>query len=717
MIGFPRHKSFLLGAAYYLVVSLAIILFASPLFRVLGYESSAAVSLFASIHILYYTSAEARKHSEKNTWSIIKNIWVGIFLLSNIPLVISIISSLFITNCSLKDGVVFYIEVTYPTILIAVFCSIRFFSATPTSRIKRNISIALFWIFTLFLSLLPGYFSAKIYSYGWQYGYFPGFVWDEAMELHTGYWISRISELSIILTWIIFSNRILREGIKSPRGDMRKKVAEWKFWLLAVASTIFAMIFLYQFSDISLKNFLPKEVAVGNVTIHCRHNGFTDDELLLTTYNIKKYVEAIDNLYVITSSRNIDIYIFPNSDDLYEYVGTREASITKPWKHAIYIAKPNLRSLKHELVHAVLADYGSFPFGISWSTGLTEGVAVAMEQDYDGIRDCDEMSARIIQMKLAHGVADIMQPSGFLSSASAQSYELSGSFSHYLLYRFGAEKYLRLYKETDFKEIYAQSLPSLESDWRNWLKKYQMPMDHYDSLRTLFYFKRTSILQEPCVRRVGKLMRHADEAFREKDYKRADSLYAIVVSESGRLSAIRGRVISQLHLNDPHAALSLLDTITSAKETNNLSALRILRGDVIVLSSGDLVKASAEWTEALKVELGDTYFFGAFMRLYFFGESDPSRVQKILRDLYGLEEVKDRYLFLFGKDSLVHSPAFDKARLYLYTSYLEKQGKLKEAYTAWTHAPVKTSNNRPGEELFDILLRKKYSNYIEVFRE
>jgi hypothetical protein len=65
----------------------------------------------------------------------------------------------------------------------------------------------------------------------------------------------------------------------------------------------------------------------------------------------------------------------------------------------------------------------------------------------------------------------------------------------------------------------------------------------------------------------------------------------------------------------------------------------------------------------------------------------------------------------------VHSPAFDKARLYLYTSYLEKQGKLKEAYTAWTHAPVKTSNNRPGEELFDILLRKKYSNYIEVFRE
>ncbi|MFI5263751.1 MAG: hypothetical protein ACHQM6_04470, partial [Candidatus Kapaibacterium sp.] len=436
-----------------------------------------------------------------------------------------------------------------------------------------------------------------------------------------------------------------------------------------------------------------------------------------TKYNIKKYVNEIDSTYGIKTSSKIDVYIFPSTGDLYEYVGTREASITKPWKRSIYIAKQNLQSLKHELVHALLSEYGSFPFDISWGTGLTEGAAVAMEDDYDGIRDCNEMSARILQMKLARGVADVMQPSGFLSSASAQSYELSGSFSKYLLHSFGSEKYLKLYKETDFNDVYSTSLPMLESEWKNWLKKYEMPMDHYDSLRTLYYFKRTSILREPCLRRIGKLLKHADEVFNEKNYQLADSLYAIAVTESGRLKAIRGRVLSQLHLNNPQGALAILDTTPSGKETSNLTALRVLRGDVIALAAGDILRASAEWDEAMKLELGDNYFLGAFMRRYFLGETaNIAAVQKILRDLYGLEETKDKYSLIFGTDSSLHDQEFYKARLFLYVSYIEKTGSLKEAYEIWAHAvPPNSGRNMPGEELFDKLIERKYSHYNDVF--
>src|SRR6266567_8134242 len=88
----PKEKSFAFGAIYYLFVSLAIILLASPLFRILGFEYSGIVSLFASIHLLYYSAGEARKIQAENFWAILKSIWFKVFLLANIPLFISIIS-------------------------------------------------------------------------------------------------------------------------------------------------------------------------------------------------------------------------------------------------------------------------------------------------------------------------------------------------------------------------------------------------------------------------------------------------------------------------------------------------------------------------------------------------------------------------------------------------------------------------------------------------
>jgi hypothetical protein len=715
-MGFLKKKSFLVGAAYYIAVSLGNIFFSTPLFRTLGFEYSGIVSIFASIHLLYHCSWAARKLSGNDSLTILKKIWAEIFFLINIPFLVSIISAIFIPNCSLLDGIIFYIEIVYPTTLIALLCGVRFFGTTPKSELRRNIYIGLFWIITLIVSLLPGYFSARIYNYGWQYGYFPGFVWDEAMELSSGYWLSRTLEVAIIIISIIYSRQVYKEG-NSSQMNIQKIIRMWQYWLLVAGSIIFGVTFFYQCSDISLQNFLWKEVAIGPITVHCRYTGFTEDELVLTKYNIKKYVEEIDSVYNIKINPGIDVYIFPNSDDLYEYVGTREASITKPWKNDIYITKPNLQSLKHELVHALLTGYGSFPFAISWSTGLTEGAAVAIEDDYDGIRNCDEMSARILQMKLAKGVTDIMQPSGFLSSASAQSYELSGSFSKYLLQSYGAEKYLRLYQETDFEEIYSKPLSQLEADWKISLEKNQTTMDHYDSLRTLYYFKRTSILREPCLRRIGKLLKHADEAFKEKDYKLADSLYAVIERESGRLKAIRGRVLSQLHLNNPQGALAILDTTASASEPNNLPALRLLRGDVIILATGDINKALVEWDEAMKLELGESYFLGAFMRRYFLGETNNvSGVQKILRDLYGLEEVKDKYALVFGVDSSQYDPEFYKARLFLYVSYIEKTGRLREAYQIWGKGyRTQVSYTYHQGELFDKLMERKYSHYKEVF--
>ena len=367
---------------------------------------------------------------------------------------------------------------------------------------------------------------------------------------------------------------------------------------------------------------------------------------------------------------------------------------------------------------------------MSWSTGLTEGAAVAIEDDYDGIHSADELSESILQMQLSTGVREVMQFSGFLSSAPSTSYVLSGSFSKFLLGCYGAEKFLRVYRERNFDNIYSQSLANLESDWKKWLTKLETPMDHYDSLRTLYYFKRTSILRQPCLRRIGKLIKNADAAFKTKDYKLADSLYAIVIDESGRLKAIRGRVLSQLHLNHPQAAFEMLDSLSSAYEAQNLPALRLLRGDVIALATGNLKEASIEWEEAMNLELGDGYFLAAFMRLYFLGGTNNiSGVQKILRNLYGLEEVKNNYDLIFAIEPTQPNDdmAFYKARLYLYSLYIERNGMLQSAHKIWKEGDRNIYDyylskgdvlkRLPKEDLFDKLMEKKYSFYDAAFKD
>ncbi|MFI5264247.1 MAG: hypothetical protein ACHQM6_07010, partial [Candidatus Kapaibacterium sp.] len=258
----------------------------------------------------------------------------------------------------------------------------------------------------------------------------------------------------------------------------------------------------------------------------------------------------------------------------------------------------------------------------------------------------------------------------------------------------------------------------------------ETPMDRYDSLRTRYYFKHLSILRQPCLRRIGKLFHYADELFKTKHYGNADSLYAIILSESGRTRALRGRVLSQLYLKNFPAALAILDTSGSAQESQNLPGLRLLRGDVTALATGNLRKASVEWEEAMKLQLGEGYFKAAFTRLYFLANpSDSSAALKILKDLYGLEEVKDKYNLVFRcePNPTADYAAFYKARLWLYTSYIENTGKLKNAFNIWSEGDRQISerfqtmgNLRKsliGEDLFDKLTEKKYSEYRNVFMD
>ena len=201
-----------------------------------------------------------------------------------------------------------------------MLCGVQF-GLVSRSKTKTTIYLTLFWIGTLLLSLLPGYFSAKIYTFGWQYGYFPGLVWDEAMELQSEYWIARLVEVVAIVCWVMYDRRILEEKRKR-QYEIRKIFSLWEYWQMTIAAAFFGVFYFLQFSDNDLHNHLSEKIiASENVYIHFARGSLSNDEKLLHCYEIKNYIRGINSIYGVNHSPSIDIYVFPNPDDLYLYIG------------------------------------------------------------------------------------------------------------------------------------------------------------------------------------------------------------------------------------------------------------------------------------------------------------------------------------------------------------------------------------------------------------
>src|SRR5207302_390287 len=131
---------------------------------------------------------------------------------------------------------------------------------------------------TLIMSLLPGYFSGRIYTYGWQYGYFPGFVWDEAMELSTGYWISRIIEIALIVILLIYNGN----SIKNQR-TIKKTIA------LIIVILLSGIIYANQLTNFSLQELLSDEIIISQVHLHFKSGSLSPDEAKMLEFNSKRF--------------------------------------------------------------------------------------------------------------------------------------------------------------------------------------------------------------------------------------------------------------------------------------------------------------------------------------------------------------------------------------------------------------------------------------------
>jgi tetratricopeptide (TPR) repeat protein len=558
IVGWPLVVALILGA---------VVLFGSQLFRTLGFEYSTISALILSLACGFTACSVANRGLDLR--ETVKAATSRSALLMVVPLVVSLLSLPFLPNCAFGDGLGFYLAIALPKAVLSIAFGLAI-GKSIKSRRWAFLAFGGFWLATLLISLLPGYIFPQLFTYGWQYGYFPGLVWDENIELGAAYgWH--------LMEWGLLAVILLATAYGYARG-------------LTVMVLIVPYVLLFALrsengvvtSHSRVKEHLSSSIKIDRfTTIHYNARSLSREEAELLRLNTLWYLHDIrEKLSLNDSTREINIFLYPSTESLYHLIGTRNASIAKPWMSELHIAKENLESLKHELVHVLVREWASFPFYASWSTALTEGVAMALEPSYDGIRNVHEHASAILTMKLGDGVHNIMGFAGFASGASTTSYVLSGSFTTWLLDMYGASKMREVYRSLDFEEVYGKRLTELEREWKRYLESKDR-LTQEDSLRTKFYFDRRSMLSTPCLRRIGKLQALARQAMEEGRYSDAEAQYRELYRESGSINALRGNVLSFLRRGKFGSARGILDTARISAHPQAPSLL-LYKGDAVL---------------------------------------------------------------------------------------------------------------------------------------
>lgn len=653
------------------VVSLLVVLFGSPLFQVLGFEysgvSALALSLAAGID-----GALARRPVLLSAG--LYRVLARSFILALVPLAVSALSLLWQPNCALQDGVAFYAEIAVVSSLLGGGFGYGFRLLFE----RRGFGLALFllfWFVTLLLSLLPGYTNAQLYCYGWQYGYFPGFVWDRAVELRPAYIAFRIENV----LWLALLLTVDYDLYYRERGRGRF-FASGVIVLAAIAIMGSHDNLGITSSQSQVEEYLSREVYLGGRAWGYYAPGtMTNEELRDLQHDVPIYLEEIRQTYELhdehdRTSDPIHIYIYPDAETMERLVGTRAASIAKPWLGEVHIMKRALPSLKHELTHVVLRTIGNFPFYASWSTGLTEGAAVAMEAPNGAFFTDDELTAQLLKSGMASGVSNVMRFTGFASENSYKSYTLAGSFVRYLLNEYGARRFREVYGSLDYQHVYGKSLESLEHQWMASLRLADVSLDSNDRIRLKAIFGTPSILQTPCVRRLGRLERTATLAFEHDNFGDAYRASLDAYNEGGGSSDAWSAARALVMLGRLEDARSLLDT---ARLADKWLALGIAIADLDWMA-GDTVHARPLYAYAKGRRLGSSSFFTAYDReMLMSSESVRRLVPAYLANAYRSVEPDHRHSLVILDSMLAARPRADRTLmvlLYMKLRTLEEMG-------------------------------------------
>ena len=226
----------------YLIVYLIIIgvinlfLQTLPLTNVFGYEFSALnallLSFLSGLFSISYLKSLVKENQKFNVENFISALRWMIFL----PFAISVINSMIFGFCSFTDGLIFFIVITLPSVIIGSAIGSAIFFLI---RKLRVIVFITFYLLILFIPILEIYFNPQIFLYNPLFAYFPGTIYDEGLSVDLKLTLYRFFNLLFFLSILVY---LIKYQFKSSSIVRRKS---FLFLTIGIAAIFYFLFHLY----------------------------------------------------------------------------------------------------------------------------------------------------------------------------------------------------------------------------------------------------------------------------------------------------------------------------------------------------------------------------------------------------------------------------------------------------------------------------------------
>lgn len=478
-----------------------------PLFNVLGYEFSEFYCAFTTIAAgaisIKRVSDGTIRPGEQSTGECAVSLIARSALPLLPPLVLILANAIRVPNCAIGNGILLYLLLPLGTVpVVVVLCLVV--SVLVGRPWLRGLLYGGIVLLTAAFTAAHLLYQPPIYAFHHTFGYIAGSIYDEALSIPQGLLAFRLMSLALVVGALAG----LDLGFKWRQS---RRIGP-PILVLLTAVAVWTVLYLQRFE---LRIEATREDLIEALGGRIDSDHFTI-YYPISDSRIAGNIEAIaqDHEYRYHQLREffeiepvlpVRSFIYSSHEQKGRYMGASRTLIARPWLGEMHITWEGIGRghMSHELAHLFTRGFGSGPLHLAGGglleldMGLVEGAAEAGAWDAQPLT-FHGWSAALHRLGLAPDLERIMGAGGFWSQHSRTAYTLMGSFSRWLIDRYGMDRFQRLYATGEFSGVYERVLADLLADWRAYLDGLQL--EDGDLERARFLYDRPSIFGKRCAR-------------------------------------------------------------------------------------------------------------------------------------------------------------------------------------------------------------------------
>jgi tetratricopeptide (TPR) repeat protein len=600
-------------ASAIILIVLSIICTRIPLLNYLGFEFSVATMLVAGLVSGILTLALWRPsvaEEKSDAWKCIGGIAAVLLVLLIIPVLISLGNALLVKNCSIGGGLQLYALVVLPGVLLSM--SIALLLGVLLKKWKKTAFTVIYAMLLLQIPIVT-ILRPQIFAFNPILGYFPGITFDESLQITHRLFIYRLATVAgsafIIATTLWIWGGVRRLPAEKTSSIRDFPVLEWSIMALLGPAVVVIFALSDRIGLSSSEEFIRHKLGGDYPTAHfdiVYPPGKMERETVEQLGELHEfYYAGLCRELAVKPGERISSFIYESAEQKGKLIGAMHTDITKPWLHEMHINLEDVQSvLKHEMVHALAAEFGWSPLKIAPNSGLVEGLAVAMQRTaYE--EPLDKAAALALAAGASPSIERLFSLTGFAQANAGVSYTLAGSFCKYLIRNFGMEKFKRLYRTGRFSEIGTMGKEQLFSAWAEEIRK--EPLSNEDSIKADYLFRRPSIFGKECARVLANLNLQIRDLIARRDFEEALANAEQSLALSRTPQAIMQKATALFEMRRFGDVVNFAATqLNDEKLAYALLPLHLRLGDAY-WALDSLPKAEQEYETLAKVHLGSWY--------------------------------------------------------------------------------------------------------------